>query len=445
MEDNILGSKFTFASLGKYVLPTILMMMIGSMYMIIDGLFVANLVGEDALAAINIVVPIFSIMMSVALMFATGGTAIIGRFMGEGKNHEARQFLSVLYIIAATLGLMGTIAMLVFPGEIATVLGAKGALFDYSKDYLFALSPFVMMFFFQMFSQSFFVVAGKPGLGFVTSILGGIVNILFDYLLIAPHLGNLGIQGASLATGLGATVSGLAGVIYLFINRKGTLYFEKPRWVIALVREAMSNGVSELVGNLAVAITTFLMNIILLRIAGDPGVAAISVILYVQMLQNAFYFGYAIGVAPIISYKYGEQNHEQLKQVIQMSFKFIVGASFVIVLCSLFFAETAVSIFIARESSTFQMTVDGFRIFAIAYLFNGFNIFYSSMFTALSNGKISAILSICRTLVFLVAMLILLPIRLGITGVWLSVPVAEALAILVGVYYYKKNQSTYHY
>lgn len=444
-EDNVLGTKFTFGSLGKYVLPTILMMIISSMYMIIDGLFVANLVGEDALAAINIISPIFGVMMSVALMFSTGGTAIIGRFMGEGKGAQARQFVSVLYIIAAVLGGIVTIVMLVFPTQIASVLGAEGILFDYSQEYIVALAPFIMMFFFQMFAQSFFVVAGKPGLGFVLSILGGLVNVVFDYVLISPQMFDLGIQGAAVATGLGATISGLAGFIYLSINRKGTLYFEKPKWVASLIREAMSNGLSELVGNLAVAVTTFLMNIILLRIAGDAGIAAISVILYVQMMQNAFYFGYAIGVSPIISYKYGEKNHKQLKEVIQMSFKFISVASLIIVVCSLLFAETAVNIFISRDSETFQMAVEGFRLFSIAYLFNGFNIFFSSLFTALSNGKISALISVSRTLVFLAIMLIILPMLFGLTGVWISVPVAEVLAIGVGVYFYRKNRTVYHY
>ncbi len=442
---NVLSQHFTLKPLMRYVLPTIFMMIISSMYMIIDGLFVSNLVGEDALAAINIISPLFGIMMSVSLMFATGGTAIIGRLMGEGKTSLSRQFLSTLYVIATVLGVVITLLGLFFPEAIVNMLGAKGTLWDYSYDYLIALSPFVIAIFFQIFAQSFLVVAGKPGLGFVLTILGGVTNVVLDYVLISPHMFDLGITGAALATGLGATVSGIAGLILFLADRKGTLYFEKPLWSLRLIKESMTNGASELIGNLSASVTIFLMNVILLDLAGQAGVAAISVILYVQMIQNALYFGYAIGIAPIISYKYGEQNHTELKALVAISLKVIVSISVIVVIASLLFAEAAVGIFISPDSSTFEMAVHGFRLFSFAYLFNGFNIFLSSLFTALSNGKVSAILSITRTLVLLVGMLMLLPLLIGINGVWLSVPVAEALALCVGIYFYRKHQRTYHY
>ncbi len=440
---NILAQDFNVKSLMKYVFPTILMMIFMSTYTVVDGLFVANLVGEDALTAVNMVWPAFNIVLAMGLMFATGGTAIMGRFMGEGKYSEARSFLSVLYIVAIILGLCLTLSFLVFSDEIVMLLGVKDELFPFGKDYLMSLSLFTTTFFLQVFVQSFFVLAGKPILGFTTCLLGGLTNIVLDYVFISPDMMNLGISGAGFATGIGNCVPAIWGVIYFMCCRKGTLYFEKPILRARFLIQSMLNGVSELVSQLSTAVTTLLFNIILFDIVGKSGVASISVILYIQMLQTAIYFGYAIGVAPIISYKYGAGDKRGLNKVLRISFIFTAIVSTLVIVFSWLFGEVSVSVFISRASDTFEMAVHGLRLFSIAYLFMGINVFMSSLFTALSNGKISAILSLTRTLVFIIGALIILPYFLHLNGVWLAVPLAELLACILSFYYYKRGKIDY--
>ncbi len=439
---NILSTHFNTKSLLKYAFPSICMMIFLSIYTIIDGIFVARFVGEDALSAINIVYPILCIYFAIAMMFAMGGTAIMGKFMGEKKEDEARSFLSVLFLVATFISILLLIVSFLFPSEIVTLLGAKGDLFPYAYDYFLALSPFALGFFLQIYVQSFFVLAGKPIAGFAICFLGGITNIVLDYVFIAPNMMNLGITGAGLATGIGNSVPALYGSIYFFCNKKGVLYFGKPIFRCKLLLQSMCNGMSELVSQLSTAITTLLFNVILFELAGPDGVASISIILYIQMIQIGIYFGYSIGIAPIISYKYGEQNKSELDEVVKISFRFIGIVSCIIIFLSFVFSDFAVGIFIDKDSSTFAMARDGLRIFSIAYLFMGINIFMSSLFTALSNGKISAMLSLARTFLFLVGSLLLLPKVIGITGVWLAVPVAEGLTFFISYYYYKKEYQT---
>ena len=445
MDKNILAQNFTTKSILKYTLPTILMTLFMSSYMIVDGIFVSNLVGEDALSAVNVVIPALSVVLAVGMMFGTGGVAIIGRFMGQNKYEEARGFLTTLYIIGGGLGIVFTILGYVFSDTIVIALGANELLLPYAQDYFMSLLPFLVPTIFQVFVQTFFVTAGKPELGFIICVLGGFTNMVLDYILIAPHLFDLGITGAGLATGLGSSVPGLFGLLYFMFHKKGNLYFTKPLWNLKIITQSMYNGMSEMVSNLSTAITTMMFNIIMLKLVGNSGVAAISVILYIQMFQMAIYMGYSFGVAPLLSYKYGEQNHEQLEKIVKTSLKVTGIISIAVVGLSWCFADLAISVFIAPESETFVLAKQGLMIFSIAYLFMGINVFVSAMFTALSNGKVSAILAICRTLVFTVVSLILLPKAFGIIGVWIAVPVAEALTLLCSIYFYKKNKSIYHY
>lgn len=445
MNNNILSTKFNTKTLLKYVMPTVCMMVFMSTYTIIDGLFVANLVGEDALSAVNITLPMLNFLMAVGLMFATGGTAVMGKLMGEGREADARSFLSVLYIVAVGLGVVVTVIFLAFPDQIVWFLGGKGDLFALSRDYFVTLAFFSIAFLLQMYVQSFFVLAGKPMLGFAVCFAGGISNIVLDYILIAPNLGNLGIVGAGIATGVGNLVPALFGLCYFSFKRKGTLYFAMPKFKIKTLVKSMFNGMSELVGQLSTAITTLLFNIILLEIADKAGVASISVILYIQMIQCALYFGYTIGVAPVISYKYGAGDKEGLRDVLKISFRFIAIASAMVIVLTLLLDDLAISIFIKQTSATFEMAKNGLRIFSIAYLFMGMNILICSMFTSLSNGKVSAFLSLARTFVFLILSLTLLPLAFEITGVWLAVPVAELATIILSVYFYKKYSKKYGY
>lgn len=435
---NVLAKDFNIKEIFSYVFPTLCMMVFMSTYTLVDGLFVANYVGEDALSATNIVWPSINIIFALGLMFSTGGTAVMGRLMGEGKDEEARSFLSLLYILVIILGLI--LSSLYFFGSeyLIKLLGANEQLFTYANDYIRALGILGTGFFLQIFTQSFFILAGKPILGFIICFSGGITNILLDYIFISPNMMDLGITGAGLATGLGNMVPGIFGICYFLLNRDGSLYFVTPTLHMKYLLQSMFNGMSELVSQSSTAITTFIFNIILLNIAGESGVASITVILYMQMFQTALYFGYSIGVAPIISYKYGARDHKGLEKVLHHSLKIIMTMSIIVIALSYVFGEQAVSIFISKDSDTFYMALNGLKLYSLAYLFMGLNIFISSAFTALSDGKTSALLSLSRTLVFLIPIMIGLPILLGINGVWLAVPLAELGSVILAWYFYKK-------
>lgn len=442
---NPLGRDFTFLQLMAYTAPAVCMMIFMSTYTVIDGIFVANLVGEDALAAVNIVFPLLMVIMAVGLMFATGGNAVIAKLLGEGKEEEARGFLTMLYIIGGILGFLSTILVFSFPVEILNALNITENLYDYGKSYLLSLAIFAVPVIYMMFAQSFLVTAGSPTLGFLMCFVGGISNIILDYVLISPNLGNLGIVGAGIATGFGNAIPGVLGFFYFLFHRKGYLYFTKPSCDWGVLGQSIYNGISELINTLAVSITTVMFNVILLNLVGETGVVAITVILYIQMFQNGLYMGFALGISPIIAYKFGEENWVGLKKVIKQSFQFTAVASLFVVMLTLLLQDLAVGIFIQESSVTYNMTKDGLVLFAPAYLFMGFNIFISAMFTSLSNGKVSATISVLRSLVFLVASLILLPSLFHLKGVWLAVPLAEAMACVVSFYFFHKNKKKYAY
>ena len=443
MEKNILAKEFKTTSLIAYAMPTILMMIFMATYFTIDGMFVARFVHENALSAVNIVMPAVNLVMAVGLMLSTGANAILGRFLGEGRNQEAKEFLTLIYLVGIGFGVIATFVALVFPHQILQLVGTSEILYPYAKEYLFTLALSLVMVFLQMFTQAFFVTVGKPALGLISCVIGGVANIILDYIFIVVF--HWGIAGAGLATGVGFTLPGLFGLIYFGVNKKAVLHFVKPKWNGKLLFQSLYNGLSECVNNISIAITTLMFNVILMSMMGEAGVAAISVILYVQMIQTAIYMGYAAGVSPVLSYKYGAQNHQQMRLINLVSFKFIAVASAVVIILTILFADVAVGIFISPDSSTFQMAKQGLIIFSTSYIFMGFNIYMSAMFTALSNGKISAILSAGRSLVFIVIALLTLPELIGINGVWLAVPIAEACSILVSIWYYKKYKKEYNY
>ncbi len=445
MITNPLAKEFNMSALLKYTLPSMIMMLFMSTYSIIDGIFVSSFVGEQALAAVNLIMPILGVMMAIGLMLATGGNAVIAKFMGQGKTQQAREFLTVLFIIGSILGFLFTAILLFFPDQILNLLNVSENLYPFAKSYMLSLAVFAIPIFFQVFVQSFMVTAGKPTFGLVLCLVGGFTNIILDYVFISPDLFNLGIAGAGLATGIGNSVPGILGFLYFIFHRKGDLYFVKPKFNLKVLFDSMFNGASELVGSLATSITTIMFNTILLNMVGDSGVSAISVILYIQMFQNAIYFGYTLGVSPIIAYKYGEGNHKSLSKIIKKSLTITAVASALIVAITLIFSDQAVGLFINEQSSTFEMAKSGLLLFTPAYIFMGFNVFFSSMFTSLSNGKVSATISVARSLVFIVISLLILPQIFGLNGVWLAIPVAEFLAILVSIYFYFKNKAIYKY
>lgn len=436
--ENKLAQNFTITSLLKFTAPTCIMLVFMSLYQMTDAVFVSNFVGENALSALNNVFPIPSIIIALSIMLATGGSAIIAKNMGEGKAQKAKQNFSMIVFVGFLLGIVIMIAGVIWIKPIIKVLGATPILYAYSYDYLFILLLACPLTVLQMLFQTFFVTAGKPHLGLVSTILGGVSNIVLDYLFIVVF--HMGVAGAAIATSIGYTLPAIIGLVYFFLNKKGTLYFVKPVFDRIVLLKTCTNGSSEMVTNLAIAIVTLLFNKIMLRYLGENGVAAITIVLYAQFLLTSIFMGFSNGVAPVFSYNYGNNNKAQIKKIFKMSLCIISVLSILMYIISLVFATPIISVFTSSESEVFKITYHGFFLFSISYLFTGVNIFASSMFTAFSNGKISALLSFLRTFVFLVAALLLLPEIMGVDGIWLAVPIAEFIAILVSIFTMYRNK-----
>lgn len=429
---NKLAKNYHFFSLLQYAFPTIVMMVFMSMYSIVDGVFVSRLVSTNALAAVNIVFPLLNVVMAVGIMLGAGGSAIIARKMGEGNNGQARQDFTLIVVIGIGLGaLLMTIGILLIE-PLLHFLGANEAVYDLGLVYAKTILIFTIPSILQMLFQMFFVTAGKPALGLTITLLGGAANIVLDYVFISIF--QWGIAGAAAATGIGYSIPGLFGLLWFSLNRKGTLYFVKPVKNQGVILHTLTNGSSEMVTNLSAAVITYLFNKMMMKYLGEDGVAAITIVLYVEFLLVAVYLGFSSGIAPILSYNYGEGNRLQLKRLFRMSLYFVLGCSVISFSVSILCAKQLVGIFTPQGSQVYTLAVHGFYLYAICYLFKGINTFASSLFTALSDGITSAFLSFMRTLVLILPGLLLLPYVIKVDGIWLAVPLAEFLSVLLSLF-----------
>lgn len=439
---NTLSRRITLPFLLKFTLPSIIVMVFTALYTIVDGFFVSNFVNTDALSAVNIVYPIINVVYAIGLMFGTGLTAIVARKMGEGKREEACRVFSFVSLCAALFGVVLTAVSFFFLDGLIGLLGSNDALYGYCRDYLLTILGFFPFSILQLVFQNMMVADGRPGLGLLTSLTGGIANMILDYVFIVPC--GMGIAGAALATGIGYCIPTVAGLIYFSVNHKGVRFVKPlPQWK-ALLR-SVTNGSSEMVSNLSISVTTFLFNIIMMRTLGQDGVAAITIVLYMDFLLVSINLGYSMGVAPLISYNYGAQNHEKLKKLFRMSMVLLTAFSVLVTAGAMLFPGPLASIFAKPGTDVFRFAVTGLTIYSVSYLFKGYNIFSSAMFTAFSDGKTSAILSFLRTFLFLVACTLGMTALFGADGVWLAAPAAELLALAVTVFCFIKYRRVYHY
>lgn len=442
-QNNALAREFHTVSLIKFALPNIGMMIFLSLYTIVDGMFISRLVGTTALSAINMSFPLNSLQMAIGIMLGTGGSAIIARRQGEGRADEARQNFTMLVTVAALVGLCFAVLGNIFLDPILRVLGTSELQWADCRIYTLIQLAFAPMLFLQTSFQTLFVTAGKPGLGLLTSVGGGITNMVLDWLFIGPM--NMGVAGAAIATCLGYCVPSVIGLVYFFRNRNGSLFFVPFKFDGATLAAACGNGSSEMVSNIANAVTTFMFNMLFMRYRGEDGVAAITIAMYFQFVFTAVYFGFSMGVAPVISYKFGERNIPQLGRIFRICMTFVLACSLGAYLLSWVTLEPALTLFTPRGSGVYEIAMSGFPIYAVSFLLMGTSIFASSLFTALSDGLVSAIISFSRTLVFPAAMLLLLPRILEELGIWLAVPVAEGLGVMVSVYFLLKGRKKYQY
>lgn len=440
-----LSDHFGYKKLMRFTLPSIAMMIFTSVYTVVDGFFVSNFAGKTPFAAVNLIMPVLLILGTVGFMFGTGGTAIVAKTCGEGDVKRANRYFSLFVYVAGGIGVLLAVLGIFFIRPIAVLLGASGELLEncvvYSRIILLALPFFVL----QMMFQSFFVAAEKPGLGLVVTISSGMANIILDAVLVTLLPREWKLAGAATATAVSQTVGGVIPLVYFFRKNSSILRLGKTEFDGKAILKACINGSSEFMSNISMNIVGILYNMQLMKYAGENGIAAYGVMMYVSMIFSAAFVGYSIGTAPVIGYHYGAGNTGELKSLLHKSLGIIVGFSAGMVIAAELLAQPLSGVFVGYDEELLNLTVSGFRIFALSFGFMGFGIFASGFFTALNDGLTSAAISFLRTLVFETAAVIILPVFLGINGIWCSVAVAEFTSVILGGIFLGIKKKKYHY
>lgn len=441
-QQSIYQKPITFRTILTFTIPTILMTLVQSSYSMIDGIFVSNLLGEMALSSLTLISPYLNLFMAIAAMFASGGSAVVMKKMGEKKETEARQDFSMLLAANLLIGMLLTIITIIFTEPLVNIFGASNIVTMFCQKYLWAYSFFIIPQLLFSNLQIYTIASGKTGLAMFSALFGGIFNIIFDYLLIDVF--SLGMSGAAIASGFGMLIPCLILAVPLW-NKKNLLHFIVPKFRVSVLIKTLTNGFSEFSSNLVSGIVMLLFNARMMTMAGENGVAASTITFYVFGLMSAVYMGYMFGISPLLSYFYGAGNQEKLKKLRSVSLTFITVVAVSTTALSILGSRALVSVFTKVGSGVFNLAVDGNRLFSMALLLVGFNTFSSMLFTALSNGKISAIIAFSRTFVFLIAAILILPLLFGINGLWLSVPVSECMALILSGYFIKKYKKQYKY
>ena len=438
-----LSDHFSYSKLIKFTLPTIAMMIFTSIYGVVDGVFVSNCVGSDAFAAVNLIMPIIMILGSVGFMIGTGGSAIVSKTLGEGKKEKANEYFSMLVYLCVVSGVILSVIGIIFTGPIAVLLGAKGSIakdcVTYGRTVFFMLTGL----FLQNAFQSFLVVAEKPKLGLFVTLLAGFTNMFLDFLFV--YVLRFGVFGAALATGISQFVGSVIPIIYFAGGKNNVLKLTKCRFNKDIIIKTCINGSSEMVTNMSMSLVNILYNMQLMKYIGTNGVVAYGIIMYVGFIFVGTYMGYAVGSAPVISYHYGAGNKDELKNLFKRSLTIIIVSSVVMTLIAEIIAGYLAGIFVSYDNNLLELTTEAIRIYAVSYLISGVNIFASSFFTALNNGVVSAVISFMRMFVFQIVMILLLPVVLGISGIWTAVIAAEVLSVVISVMFLVKNRKKYSY
>lgn len=440
-----LSDHFTYRHLIRFTLPSIGMMIFTSVYSVVDGFFVSNFAGKVPFTAINLIMPFLMILSTVGFMFGTGGSAIVAKSFGEGEREKGNQYFSLFVYVSFGLGVFLAVLGIAFCRPITAILGGEGAILDnavfYARIILLAL-PFNVL---QLLFQSFFVTAEKPQLGLVVTLSAGFTNIFLDAVLVTLLPKEYKIAGAAAATAFSQVVGGSIPFFYFSRKNNSILLLCRTKFDQKAIIKACTNGSSEFMSNTAMSLVGMLHNIQLLRYAGENGVAAHGVMMYVSMIFSAAFIGYSIGTAPIIGYHDGAKNYTELQGLLKKSLILIGAFGIIMVAAAELLATPLASIFVSYDAELMDLTVSGFRIFALSFFLMGYAIFASGFFTALNDGVTSAIISFLRTLVFQTAAVILLPLLWGITGVWLSIVFAELMAVIFSSLFLVLKRNKYHY
>ena len=440
-----LSDHFTYGRLLRFTFPSIAMMIFTSIYGVVDGFFVSNFAGKTPFAAVNLIMPLLMIVATVGFLFGTGGTAIVSNVLGQGDRERANRYFSLFTYLSLSLGIFFSLLGFVLIRPISRMLGAQGALLEncvvYGRIILLA-TPFYIL---QLLFQSFFVTAEKPKLGLAVTVCSGVTNMVLDAVLVTllpqPHK----LAGAAVATSISQAVGSIVPLVYFFRENTSLLRLGPTRYDGGAVAQATINGSSEFMSNISMSLVGTLFNLQLIHYAGENGVAAYGVMMYVSMIFSGAFIGYSIGTAPVIGFHYGAQNHAELKSLLRKSLVLLSILGICMTAAAELMAQPLAQFFVGYDPALMQLTVSGFRIFALCFLFMGFAVFASGFFTALSDGLTSALISFLRTLVFEVAAVLILPKLLGINGIWFSIVAADMLSVVLSFYFLAIKRKKYHY
>lgn len=438
-----LSDHFNYRKLLRITLPCIIMMVFTSIYGVVDGFFVSNFVGKTPFTAVNFIMPFLMILGSAGFMFGTGGGALIAKTIGEGRLGKAKHLFSLIVYTSMVCGVVLAVLGILFLRPLASALGAEGPLLEDSVKYgriiLFAIPAYILQFEFQCL----FATAGKPTLGLYVTIAAGFTNMILDALFVAVF--QWGLEGAAAATAISQCVGGIAPLIYFARPNDSTLQLGKTEFDGKSLVKTCINGSSELMSNIAMSVVSMLYNVQLLKYAGEDGIAAYGVLMYVSMIFQAIFIGYSVGIAPVTGYHYGAGNHKELKGVLRKSLVLIGAFAVAMFAAAYIFARPLSVLFVGYDEGLLNLTVRAFSIFSFSFLFSGFAIFGSSFFTALNNGLVSAAISFMRTLVFQIAAVLIFPLFWNVDGIWLSIVAAEMMAVVITVIFLRVNQKKYQY
>ena len=438
-----LSDHFSYAKLLRFTLPSICMMVFTSIYGVVDGLFVSNFAGKTPFAAINLVMPFIMILGGMGFMIGTGGTALVSKLLGEGKKDEAHSTFSMMVLFTLLLGLVLSAVGFLAMRPVSYFLGATDAMIDDCVLYGRIVTGFTFAFMLQNVFQSFFIAAEKPRLGLIVTVAAGVTNMALDALFIAVF--DWGVAGAAIATGLSQCVGGVLPLIYFLRPNDSLLRMRPTALRLRPILQACGNGSSELMSNISSSLVGMLYNFQLMRLIGEDGVSAYGVLMYVQFIFVAIFIGYSIGSAPVVSFHFGAQNHGELKSLLRKSVLLMSSGGVLLTVAARLLAALLAHLFVGYDAVLFDLTTHAFRLFSWSFLLAGFNIFTSGFFTALNNGAISAAISFLRTLVFQTASVLILPLLLGVDGIWWAITVAEIFAFLISLLFLFLKRNKYHY
>ena len=457
-ENKGLGQNMSLGKLIVFVLPTIIALLISSVYSIVDGVFVSNVGGTTAFAAINQVSPIFLIVASIGFMFGTGGTALVSKVQGEGDPERARRIFSLLTYVLIGIGIILSIVLWFVTEDILKALGTTEEMMPFCMAYAHIIIPAITLFMLQFYFQSFFACAGKPKLGLIDTLIAGVVNIGGDALLVGVFAKGdpiKAVEGAAIATACGLLVGGLFPLFYFIAKNKSTLRLGKPEFRLRYIGAACGNGISEFLTNVSASFINMVYNALFLYMIGDMGVAAFGTVGYVNTIFGAIASGYAVGVAPLIAYNYGAKNTDALKNLHRKSLTIVIGYSILATILIEILAAPLASIFAHGDQTLLEITVDGLRIFTLSFIFKGIPTYGSGFFTALNDGLSSGVISFVRTLVFNLATIIAVPLlffhlygssyEAAYYGVWYSIVGSELLATIMTFIFFKAKRKKYQY